>query len=62
MKIRIPRKKQDNKEHLPGVEDRDETCAMAQGIRAERSEEAEFEDARESEELPEHYRTKIDKY
>ena len=50
--IRIPRKKQEQPSAVP-----EET-----GIRAERSEEAEFEDAKKSEELPEHYRTKIDKY
>jgi hypothetical protein len=50
--IRIPRKKQE--QPLLAKDDTE--------IRAERSEETEFEDAKKSEELPEHYRTKIDKY
>jgi hypothetical protein len=50
--IRIPRKKQEQ----PTFPKDDAE------IRAERSEEAEFEDAKKSEDLPEHYRTKIDKY
>jgi hypothetical protein len=52
--IRIPRKKQENREQPPVAKDEE--------IRAERAEDAEFENARESEELPEHYRTTIDKY
>lgn len=55
--IRIPRKKQDNKE-----QPKEEASTQPEEIRAERAEEEEFESAREGEELPEHYRTKIDKY
>ncbi len=60
--IRIPRKKQDNKEQVPVVQDKAEAGVQPQDIRAERVEEAEYENAKEREELPEHYRTRIDKY
>jgi len=60
--IRIPRKKQENKEQLPAAQDKGEAGARPQEIRAERVEETEYENAKEHEELPEHYRTRIDKY
>ncbi len=47
---------------MPVAQDMDETGVQPQEIRAERVEEAEFETAKEHEELPEHYRTRIDKY
>jgi hypothetical protein len=67
--IRIPRRNQENKERPPVAQDQDKTGipqpdirAGPQETRAERAEEAEFATAREHEELPEHYRTRIDKY
>jgi len=60
--IRIPRKKQDNKGQPTVAQDKEEIGVQPQEIRAERVEEAEFENAKEREELPEHYRTRIDKY
>lgn len=60
--IRIPRRKQENKEQLPAAQDKCEAGAQPQEIRAEHAEEAEYEKAKEHEELPEHYRTRIDKY
>ncbi len=58
--IRIPRKKHENKEQP--IKSMNDAGVLTEEIRAERSEEAEFEDARDKEELPEHYRTRIDKY
>jgi hypothetical protein len=58
--IRIPRKKHETKE--PTAAAQDEAGTRPEEIRAERAEEEEFESAREGEEVPEHYRTKIDKY
>lgn len=60
--IRIPRKKQETKEQLSAAQDKNESGVHPGEIRAEHVEETEFENAKEREELPEHYRTRIDKY
>ena len=49
-------------EQPPVAQDNDENVIQPPEIRAERVEETEFENAKKSEELPEHYRTRIDKY
>ena len=45
--IRIPRKKQETKEQLSAAQDKNESGVQPEEIRAERVEEAEFENAKE---------------
>lgn len=57
--VRTLRKLVDNRDRQPGKE---ETEIHAPEIGAERAEEKEFEESKKRDSIPEHYRTKIDKY